>query len=212
MRQYHRNEPWCQNVGGLMIRHEYSETRLLSWRVDVEFICNGRRIMVWWVHPRMKYADAIRVAAFAEAGKAPHSVYDMFDDSKCTKRYRLLGRSRKKIVTFQSPPSSPETKAYYQQVHASLDLLSAEGIDFAVSPSITIRRFNSGIGINLCLPMEVLTEGDVVALAGIVRQVIKNGRSLAALRHLFPKNYQYGREQWLAEADARQQDRERLTD
>ena len=53
--------------------------------------------------------------------------------------------------------------------------------------------------------MEVLAEDDVMVLAGSVRQMLKNGRSLAALKHLFPKDYQYGREQWLGEAVARQQ-------
>lgn len=212
IRQYHRNKRWRLSAGGLMIPHAYPKPRALSWWDDVGFILNGRRVMVWWVHPRMKYADAIEDAAFAEVSKSPRSTGDMFDDSKCTKRYKRLGRSRKKVILYQSPLSSPETKAYYQQINASIDSLSSEGIDFVVRPSMSIKRLDWCIGVDLCLPMEVLAEDDVKVLAGIVRQMLKNGRSLAALEHLFPKDYQYDREQWLGEAVARQQDRERRFD
>ncbi|MCL2635816.1 MAG: hypothetical protein FWD50_04195 [Betaproteobacteria bacterium] len=41
-----------------------------------------------------------------------------------------------------------------------------------------------------------------------LRQMLKSGRSLAALAHLFPKDCQYSREQWMAEAEMRQRDRE----
>lgn len=211
MRQYHRNHPWRLDKNGLMIPHLYPKPRELSWWDDFGFILNGRRIMVWWQHPRMQYADAIEDAAFAEAGEAPRSSRNFLDSASCTKHYKRLGRSRKKIVSYQSPPMAPDTEAYYDRLRAIQDRISAEGIDLVVTPSMTIRRLDWCIGVDLCIPAEVLKEEDVRTLASHVDRMLTSGHSLSALDHLFPGDYQYGREEWLAEADARQRDQERST-
>lgn len=67
MKEYHRNHQWRLD-GGLFIPHTYPSPKALSWWDDVGFILNGRRVMVWWVHPRMKYADAIQEIALEEIG------------------------------------------------------------------------------------------------------------------------------------------------
>lgn len=61
-RQYHRRHSWGMSQGGLNIPHSYTETAPdgLSWWDDVGFILNGRRVIVWWQHPRQVYADAIQ--------------------------------------------------------------------------------------------------------------------------------------------------------
>jgi len=208
MRQHYRNDRQSLSGDGLMIQHVYTEQRVLSWWDDVGFILNGRWVMVWWIHPRMKYLDAIRDAANVEAGESPPSIDDMFDEQKCTKQYKRLGRSRKKIVSYTASPHADDTRAYYDRLFAMEDRLSKEGIDHVARPSMTIQRYDWCIGVDLCIPCEILSETDAIALAGSVRKVLKNGRTLAALSDLFPEDYQYGQEQWLIEADARQRDTE----
>lgn len=94
MNQYHRHNQWRLG-NGLYIPHEYPHPiKKLSWWDDVGFILNGRRIMVWWVHPRMKYADAIEDMAWKEAGDPPLRGADIFEPSE--KQWKKVGRSRKK--------------------------------------------------------------------------------------------------------------------
>lgn len=208
MRLYHRNKRWRLSAGGLMIPHVYPKPRKLSWWDDVGFILNGRRVMVWWVHPRMKYADAIEDAAYAEAGDWPQSSDDMFSESKKTRNYKRLGQSRKKIVSYTLPPMADDTLAYYKRVNEITDRMYAQGIDLVIRPSVSIVRLDWCIGVDLCIPIEVLTEDDVIALAATARRMLTNGRTLAALASSWPDGFQYGREEWLAEAEIRQQDRE----
>jgi hypothetical protein len=208
MRQYHRNKPWRLGTGGLMIPHAYPETRELSWWNDVGFILNGRRILVWWEHPRMKYADAIKDAAFFEAGESPRSSDGMFSESKSTKNYKRLGRSRKKIVSYTILPMADDTRAYYDRVNEISDRLHAQGIDSVIRPSMSIQRLDWCIGVELCIPIEVLTEDDVIALAATVRRMLTNGRTLAALGCVWDEGYQYGKKEWLAEAEIRRKDQE----
>ena len=73
MREYHRTHPWRLSEGGLYIPHAYSDVgpQSLSYWDDVGFILNGRRIIVWWQHPRHIYANAIESMAWEEAGEGP---------------------------------------------------------------------------------------------------------------------------------------------
>ena len=69
-RQYHRSHPWRLSQGGLYIPHSYTEVKpdsLSTWD-DVGFVLNKRRVMVWWVHPRRIYTDALDAQSWEEAG------------------------------------------------------------------------------------------------------------------------------------------------
>lgn len=201
MRQYHLCHPWPLSAGGLFIPHEYLP-RELSWWADVGFILNRRRVMVWWIHPRQQYVDAIRDAAWAEAGEPPHDQDDFF--SRPDPIHKRRGKSRKNVVAYQLAPTSATTRDYYDRINAIEARLTADGIDFFVRPSISIIAYDWCLGVSLCLPIEVSMVEDVRNLAGLVRQILIGNRSLP------DAGYEYGREQWLAEADARQRDRVRL--
>jgi hypothetical protein len=98
-RQYHRCHQWRLAHGGLLIPHSYQEKKPddLSWWDDVGFILNGRRVIVWWQHPRQIYADAIEDHASQEAGEGPN---DNWLTEGSTKNYQQVGASRKKIVSY----------------------------------------------------------------------------------------------------------------
>lgn len=206
-RQYHRSHPWRLGASGHYIPHDYSQGRILSWWDDVGFVLNGRRVMVWWVHPRMKYQDAIEDAAWAEVGRPPKSANHFLDDAQCIKHYKRLGRSRKKIVSYQSPPTAPETSGFYTRLGLAQDKIANEGIELEISPSLTIQALNWCTGVDICIPFEVLNESDAIALAETVRHIMKNGRSLASIRDRIPSGYRYGRENWLSEQELRLKDR-----
>lgn len=207
MRQYHLCNPWRLSAGGLFIPHAYPAPRELSWGDDVGFILNRRRVMVWWVHPRLKYADAIAAAAWAEAGDPPSSLGDAFVSAWRHPVHKRRGKSRKKVVAYRMPPISATARAFYDRLDAIEARLTTEGIDLAVSPSMSITALSWCLGVSLCIPFEVSTEADVKELAAIARRILAGGRSLAAAG--VPADYLYGREQWQAEADARQRDRDR---
>lgn len=204
-RQYHLSNPWRLSAGGLFIPHEYPKHRELSWWDDVGFIMNRRQVMVWWIHPRQKYADAIGDAAWAEAGEPPRSLDDVFASALRTPVHKRRGKSRKKVVAYTSPPMSATTRAFYDRINAIEARLTTDGIDLVVQPSMTITALDWCLGVSLCIPIEVLTEADVRGLAATARRILTGGRSLAAAG--IPSDYQYGREQWQAEAAARQRDR-----
>ena len=94
MREYHRTHPWGLSEGGLYIPHAYWDMgpESLSFWDDVGFILNGRRVIVWWQHPRDLYRHAIESLATEEAGDDPG------DDWLCeggTQNYKIVGKSGK---------------------------------------------------------------------------------------------------------------------
>ena len=182
--------------------HAYPEPRkTLSWWDDLGFILNGRRIMVWWVHPRMQYAERISSLAWQEAGETPLSGEDIFGPAE--KQFKKLGRSRKKITSYRTAELPAAMKDYYAQYDEIENRIQGEGIDFVVSPSMKIQRLSWCLGVELCLPVEVRNRHELVELAALARRLLK--------REVTPNDefpaYQYGREDWLAESVGRDSDR-----
>lgn len=137
MRQYHRHHPW-RLEGGFFIPHLYPKPRELSWWDDIGFILNGRRVMVWWVHPRMEYADTINDMAWKEAGDPPARSADMFASSE--KQWKKVGRSRKKVASYLCRPTPDSMQDYYAKLRAIESRMESEGIDLVVHPSISVKR------------------------------------------------------------------------
>lgn len=201
MKQYHQSHPW-RLEGGLYVPHAYPEPhQTLSWWDDIGFVLNGRRIMVWWVHPRMKYEDRMRSLAWQEAGESPLSGGDMFGPAE--KQFRKVGRSRKKLVAYRTEGPPEAMRDYYARHDEIESRIKAEGIDYEVRPSMTIQRLSWCMGIELCLPVEVRNRDEIEKLAALVRQLVKRETTL---NELFPE-YRYGKQDWLAETAARNLDR-----
>ena len=199
-RQYHRNHPWRMK-GGLCTPFAHLEPDALTWRDDVGFVLNGRRVMVWFSHPRMKYSDAISDLAWTDMGEAPQDIGSMFEDSG--KNWKKVGRSRKKVVLYTMKPFSVELSAYYDEKRNNDLRIQAEGIDLVVRPSIEVKTLSWCTGVSLCVPVEVRQETDLVALAALAKRLIKHE---VTLDQLYP-GYEYGREDWLGEAGLRNQDK-----
>lgn len=157
--------------------------------------------MVWWVHPRMEYSDALNDMAWKEAGDPPARTADMFSPGE--KQWKKVGRSRKKVISYLCRPTPDSQQDYYAKLRAIESRMESEGIDMVVRPSISVKRLAWCIGVELCIPADVRTDEEVRALALLTMRLLKGETSLA---NEFP-GYEYGRPEWLAEAELRSQDR-----
>jgi hypothetical protein len=201
MKQYHRHHPW-RLKNGLFISSAYTEPQQLSWWDDVGFILNKRRVMVWWEHPRMQYADAIKNLAWNEAGEPPLRGDALFDSSQ--KEWKKVGRSRKKVVAYRTSFTPAVQRNFYEKLRAIEARIQSEGIDLVVRPSMTVNTLSWCTGIDLCVPIEVRNKEEVTALAALARRLIKRETNIADEF----QDYQYGKADWLTEADQRTLDRE----
>jgi len=198
MRQHHRHSPW-ELTNGLYLPHSYETPRQLSWWDDIGFILNGRRVMVWWIHPRMAYADAIDELAWEATVTTLSELPELLGHGPSQKIWKKVGKSRKKVVGYQAPPQSEARLERYDQLLATEKRLKAEGIDFEVRPSMSVRAYSWGLGMELCVPVEVRDQNDAGSLVDLARRLIKGG---ATLEGEFP-GYSYGRQQWLGESGLR---------
>ena len=197
MMQYHRHNQW-RLKDGLYISYAYPlPLNKLSWWDDVGFILNGRRIMVWWVHPRMKYADAIEELAWKEVGEPPLHGADLFEPSE--KQWKKVGRSRKKVTAYRSRPTPDIQQDYYSKLSTIKKRLDADGVDMVVRPSMSVETLSWCRGVSLCIPVEVCNKAELGSLAALARRLLKGETTLADEF----AGYQFGRADWKAEADLR---------
>lgn len=193
-KQHHRHEPWLSHYGGLYLPHSYKDTKkdALSWWTDIGFVLNGRRVIVWWEHPRSIYADAINDLAWSMA--APYPSGNWITDG-ATKLWAPVGESRKRHIGFESKPPSSEQESFYDRLAQIEQRLYAEGIEHEVTPHWERARLSWAIGVELVVPIEVKSDHDAASIADLARRLIA-GKT--ALDREFP-NYKYDRGQWLKE-------------
>lgn len=197
-RQYHRRHPWRLSQGGLFIPHSYAETPpdSLSWWDDVGFILNGRRVIVWWQHPRQVYADALDEQSWQDAGAGPQ---DDWLTEGGTKYYQRVGASRKKMVSYTSRQPSEEQRRHDERQRTIRERLSTEGIALEVAPAWKRERLPWAMGVTLIAPLDVRHEDELASLARLARHLMLGRTTLDAE---FP-GYRYGRDDWLREQGAK---------
>lgn len=198
MRTYHRRHPWHLD-GGLYVPHIYLQPNALSWWDDVGFVQNHRRVMVWWVHPRMKYAEAIEAKAYQEAGDCPSDGDDLFDSDKT--KWRPSERSQREKALCQGVQLiSDSEREYLGKLQVIEDRIRSEGIDLVVHPSMRVMALPWCTGIDLCIPIEVRCVEEVRALAALARQLLQGEITVAEMYEA----YGYGRREWLIETEKRE--------
>lgn len=194
MREYHRMHQWRLSDGGLYIPHAYSNMgpESLSYWDDVGFILNGRRIIVWWQHPRHIYANTITSMAWEEAGEGPQDDW-LFEGS--TKNYKLVGKSRKrkKLSSYTSRAPSEAQIQHYAKLRQIKERLTREGIELEVRNSWKWERLTWAMGVSLVAPLEVRSEKELAEVARLARALILQKTSLP---QEFP-GFVYDRASWL---------------
>jgi hypothetical protein len=145
----------------------------------------------------MEYADAINELAWKEAGDPPARVADYLTSGE--KQWKKVGRSRKKVESYLCAPTPDNVQEYYAKHSAIESRLESEGIDLVVRPSISVKRLSWCIGVDLCIPFDVRNGEEVRVLAGLAKSLLKGETNLVSEF----AEYEYGRAEWLAEADYR---------
>lgn len=201
MRVYHANEHGSQFDGGVRVFHRYDEFAAddLSWWDDCQIIVNRRRVMIWWVHPRFKYRNAIEDAAWAAAGEPPERG-DWLAEMRSRPVRKKVGKSRTRIVAYEHGEPNAGYQAYYARLRAEEDRIAAAGIDLIVRPSLSRCTLDWCTGLELCIPVEVRNVAELKALADIGRRLLKGETTLDRLF----VDYSYGRGEWLAEQARRE--------
>lgn len=194
-REYHSHHQWDLDSNGLYIRHLYSDKQPtendLSWWDDFGFIHGGRRIMIWWEHPRMEYSDEIDRLSNEEAGELPKNA--LFANKK--KKYKKVGKSRKSIVSYECNPFSEEYDKHLDRYMSLVKQKQMFGIDFEVRTSYQVEHLTWALGINLIVPMEVRNVQEAKVVADLVKRILKRETTI---EKEFP-NYRYGKNDWLKE-------------
>lgn len=193
-RQYHRHHQWRLGQDGLFVPHSYKEKSpdSLSWWDDVGFILNGRRVIVWWQHPRYIYDCAIDDQSWVEAGPGPQDDW-LFDGA--TTNHKRVGKSRKKIVSYTSRQPSAEQDAHYERLRSIGKRLTAEGIDLEVNTSWKRERLNWATGVGLIVPLEVRNEAELAQVVSLARRLLLGQTTL---EQEFPE-YHYNKVDWIKE-------------
>jgi len=106
--EYHRYHPWRLSERGLHIPYSFEDLRpgaSSTWD-DVGFILNGRRIIVWWQHPRHIYSNAINKKAWEEVGDGPRDNWLTEGGTKTWSATRLahLPQSKDSTMTCSTRP------------------------------------------------------------------------------------------------------------
>lgn len=193
-RLYHRNHTWKLTSNGLYLPHSYEHKTPddLSWWDDVGFIYGGRRIIVWFQHPRMIYSDEIDERAFLEAQEPLEDDW-LIKDS--VKNYKKVGASRKKIESYTCQPLSANRLAFYDRLKVIRNRLTLYGIDFKVKPSLKIERLDWAIGISLIVPMNAMNHNDMSKIADVAKRLLTRQ---STIDNEFPE-YEYQRSDWVRE-------------
>ncbi|MDO8714467.1 MAG: hypothetical protein Q7K13_08325 [Polynucleobacter sp.] len=176
-RQYHRQK--CDNFSdGIISYHLYDQMKpdTLTFWDDAVFIVNDYRVSLSWTHPRLQYKELIEEEARNRTENQRPDV-DLF--ANAIPNYKRVGRSRKKIVS-STCVSDDRMKAYYDLLRTTENVVERE-VPFIVAPFMKIKWYDWAKGMELCLPFEVRSVGDLKTLTEIARSLVMRKATLHEL-------------------------------
>ncbi len=184
-RQRHRHAQEDYGPGGIAVRYHFQPG--LSWWTDTAFVLNDYRVALSFLHPRMAYQW--QVEELAQATVTHLYTHKGLEDA--TPIFRKIGRSRKKIQGYARNPRSAEDP-WLNALKAEEARLFVEG-NFVVTPYIRAEWTRYSRFVTLCAPVEVGNEETLIAMARLVRRLLKHETTLQAE---FP-GYAYTRNDWV---------------
>lgn len=192
---FHKNNRGERFSNGLIIRHQYEEANLteLSWWDDVSCILNDYLVTISWIHPRMAFKDQAENEAHKRVTHLDTGINDLFSQSE--PNYVKIGKSRKKIIshTIKGPLLSSDWLAAFDAAYAEI----IKTTDLQITPFIKSEWTSSGHFVELCAPIEVRNEQDLIILANLVRKLLKRE---ITLEKEFP-DYIYTKDNWGTESE-----------
>jgi hypothetical protein len=188
---YHRNMRGDEFTGGIIVRYLYADMapNTLTYWDDTVFLVNDYRVALWWVHPRHQYHELVQEEARQRLGDLRPQRSPLDD---MTPNYKKPGRSRKKMLCWTQRPDGDEYRRYFERL-LEMERQVAQEIPFEIRPSMKIAWHDWCRGVNLCVPFEVRSEADLMALSRIARRLVKRESTLADEFG----DYVYGQVDWL---------------
>ena len=162
-----------------MVRHVYSDmtSESLSWWDDLGFVFAKRRIMVWWLHPRMVYMDRLEALATEQcAAEYPKGQDNWLAHSTPIHR-AVQGGRRKRTVGHRMGSISERYRQYFDHLQATQDALSQQDHGWSIGASLRSEVLGWCQGVNLVVPMEVRCEDDLRPLRELVECYLRGDRS-----------------------------------
>ena len=167
-RDYFNHEGW------LYIPHCYDGTKKQSWWDDFSFKTSGNKVVsVCWIHPRMSYQDKCEEKAFSitqEQGYSYKSSSSLFVPS----HYKKVGKSRKKIQFYTMRDEHEENNTKYFDKCNENELIVKQTGDVEAKPFVYMIRTRYGILMEICFPVELLTEQSVICFASNIKFLYEN--------------------------------------
>lgn len=194
---FHKNNRGEKFTNGVIIWHQYDEADMtkLSWWDDVSFILNDYLVQVAWIHPRMAFKDRAEVDAHKKVAHLDTGVDGFMGQFK--PNYVKVGRSRKKMIS-RTLTGSLLSSDWMQAFDAAYAKTLKEA-DFQITPFIKTEWVQYGLFVEICAPIEVRSEQDLMALVNLVRKLLKRETTLAQEF----ADYTYARDEWIAESERR---------
>lgn len=194
-KSFHKSNRGERFSSGLIIWHQYEEANLteLSWWDDVSYILNDYLVNISWIHPRMAFKDQTEDDANKRIAHLDTGVNDLFSQSE--PNYVKVGKSRKKIIshTIKGPLLSSEWAAAFDAAYAEI----IKTTDLQITPFIKSEWTSSGRIVEICAPIEVRNEQCLMAIANLVRKLLKRETTL---EKEFP-DYIYTKDNWGTESE-----------
>ncbi|MCX7187204.1 MAG: hypothetical protein NTW57_08135 [Methylophilales bacterium] len=186
----HRNYRGRRFSDGLIVRHQYDESDVakLSWWDDVGFILNDYLVNISWIHPRMAFKDQAENEAHKRVTHLDTGINDLFSQSE--PNYVKIGKSRKKIIshTIKGPLLSSDWLAAFDAAYAEI----MKTTDSQITLSIKSEWTSGSRFVEICAPIEVRNEQDLMVIANLTRKLLKHETTLSKE---FP-DYVYTKDNW----------------
>lgn len=167
----------------------------LSWWDDVSFILNDYLVQVAWIHPRMAFKDRAEKDVHKKVAHLDSGTDDFMVQSK--PNYVKISRSRKKMIsrTLTGLFLSSDWMQAFDAVYAE----TLKEADFQITPFIKAEWVQHGRFVEICAPIEIQSERDLIALVNLVRKLLKRETTL---EQEFD-DCVYVRDEWIVESDRR---------
>ncbi len=194
-KQYAKKWNAPRNAQGNHFPHLFENSSKLASCEEVFFKLGSQVVVVWWVHPRQQYLLLCDECAYLMMLPLRNDTPLIFKP-----KYKKIDNSRKKAMSFELVQSSTvEEQEFWQKYREKYhELLTTS--DFVIKPFINIKQYDWCLGVDICLPLEVLDETSANELVAIVKDLL---RQETTLDKLYP-NYQYTKENWQQETPFRQ--------
>ncbi len=173
---FHKNNRGEKFTNGVIIWHQYDEANMpkLSWWNEVSFILNDYLVQVAWIHPRMAFKDRAEDDAYKKVAHLDRSADGFMGQTK--PNYVKVGQSRKKIIS-RTLTGSLLSIDWMQAFDAAYAEILKEA-DFKIAPFIKPEWVQHSRFVELCAPIEIQSERDLMALVNLVRKLLKRETTL----------------------------------